>query len=39
MRRIVKVCRSTDVEVMTLPGVYELIAGDVEIQRFRPVQV
>ena len=39
MRRIVDVCRQAKVEVLTLPGVFELIAGRVGIQRFRPVRV
>jgi FlaA1/EpsC-like NDP-sugar epimerase len=39
MRRIVEVCQEANVEVRTLPGVYELIQGDVQIQRFRPVKV
>ena len=39
MREIVEACHEADVEVRTLPGVYELIQGDVQIQRFRPVRV
>ncbi|MCD4738000.1 MAG: polysaccharide biosynthesis protein, partial [Anaerolineae bacterium] len=39
MRYIVDVCRESQVEVLTLPGMYEMIAGSVQIQRFRPVQV
>ncbi len=39
MRRIVNVCRKSQVEVLTLPGMYEMLAGNVQIQRFRPVQV
>lgn len=39
IRRIVDVCHEVDVNVLTLPGVYELISGRVRIQRFRPVQV
>ncbi|MEA3310228.1 MAG: nucleoside-diphosphate sugar epimerase/dehydratase [Chloroflexota bacterium] len=39
MRQIVEICHESQVEVLTLPGMYEMIAGDVQIQRFRPVQV
>ena len=39
MRRIVDTCMQTKVEVLTLPGVFELISGYVGIQRFRPVRV
>jgi FlaA1/EpsC-like NDP-sugar epimerase len=39
MRRIVEVCALAGVEVLTLPGVFELLAGRVEVQRFRPVKV
>ncbi|MGC9356810.1 MAG: polysaccharide biosynthesis protein [Anaerolineae bacterium] len=39
MRRIVEFCRQAEVEALTLPGVYDLIAGNVQIQRFRPVRV
>ncbi len=39
MRKIVDACQEAGVEVLTLPGMYELISGDVRIQRFRPVQV
>ncbi len=39
MRHIVDVCQQAGVEALTLPGVFELISGHVEVQRFRPVQV
>ena len=39
IRRIVTACHRARVEVRTLPGVFELIDGGVEIRRFRPVQV
>lgn len=39
MRRIVGLCRQTPVPVLTLPGVYELISEQVQVQRFRPVNV
>jgi FlaA1/EpsC-like NDP-sugar epimerase len=38
--RIVEVCQKADVPVKTLPGLYELIEGDVDLARqIRPVQV
>lgn len=39
MRHIVDVCRKAEVKALTLPGIYELISGRVEVQRFRPIQV
>ncbi len=39
MRRIVGVCRQTPAAVLTLPGVFELISEQVQVQRFRPVDV
>jgi FlaA1/EpsC-like NDP-sugar epimerase len=39
MRRVVEQCQSAHVEALTVPGMFELIAGNVQIQRFRPVQV
>ncbi|MGC9397176.1 MAG: polysaccharide biosynthesis protein [Anaerolineae bacterium] len=39
MRRIVRFCRETPADVLTLPGVYELISEQVQVQRFRPVNV
>jgi len=39
MRRIVGICRQTPVPVLTLPGIYELISEQVQVQRFRPVNV
>jgi FlaA1/EpsC-like NDP-sugar epimerase len=39
-RRIVEVCQKAGVPVKTLPGLYELIEGDVDLSRqIRPVQV
>jgi FlaA1/EpsC-like NDP-sugar epimerase len=39
-RRIVEVCRASDVPVKTLPGLYELISGDLDLAgQIRPVQV
>jgi len=39
MRRIVELCLQAGVEALTLPGIFELISGDVQVQRFRPVLV
>jgi len=39
MRRIVGFCRETPADVLTLPGVFELISEQVQVQRFRPVDV
>ena len=39
MRRIVGVCRQTPAPVLMLPGIYELISEQVQVQRFRPVNV
>ncbi len=39
-RRIVEICQKAGVPVKTLPGLYELIEGDVDLARqIRPVQV
>jgi FlaA1/EpsC-like NDP-sugar epimerase len=39
-RRVVEAAQASDVQVKTLPGLYELISGDVNLARqFRPVQV
>jgi FlaA1/EpsC-like NDP-sugar epimerase len=39
LQRIVGLCREARIEALILPGVCELIAGNVEIRRFRPVRV
>ena len=39
IRHIVNACQQAKVEALTLPGLFELISGRVEVQRFRPVQV
>jgi FlaA1/EpsC-like NDP-sugar epimerase len=38
-RRVVEAAQSANVPVKTLPGLYELISGDVELAQIRPVQV
>ncbi|MEN3342783.1 MAG: hypothetical protein V7644_2187 [Actinomycetota bacterium] len=38
-RRVVEAARGADVAVKTLPGLYELISGEVELGQIRPVQV
>jgi FlaA1/EpsC-like NDP-sugar epimerase len=37
--RVVEAAQASHVPVKTLPGLYELIAGDVELAQIRPVQV
>jgi FlaA1/EpsC-like NDP-sugar epimerase len=37
--RVVEAARAANVPVKTLPGVYELITGDVQLAQIRPVQV
>jgi len=39
MRRIVDRCREAGIEARTLPGIFELIAGDVTVQRLRPIRI
>ncbi len=36
---IVGICRKTDCQIKTLPGVYQLINGEVSVSRLRPVQI
>jgi FlaA1/EpsC-like NDP-sugar epimerase len=38
-RRVVEAAHAASVPVKTLPGLYELITGDVELAQIRPVQV
>src|SRR3954452_10073052 len=38
-RRVVEAARGASVPVKTLPGLYELISGEVELAQIRPVQV
>jgi FlaA1/EpsC-like NDP-sugar epimerase len=38
-RRVVEAAQAASVPVKTLPGLYELITGDVELAQIRPVQV
>lgn len=39
VREIVEICRATQCELKTLPGMYELIDGKVGVQQLRSVQV
>jgi FlaA1/EpsC-like NDP-sugar epimerase len=39
VRRVVELAQDADVEIRTLPGYYELIGGQVSVQRARPVQL
>ena len=38
-RRILEICRSVPVNVRTIPGLYELLQGRVEVSRIRNVQI
>ena len=37
--RVVEAAQTANVPVKTLPGLYELITGDVQLAHIRPVQV
>ncbi len=39
IRRIVTVCEQVPVKVRIIPGLYEILQGDVEVTRFRDIQV
>lgn len=39
IRRIVDICRSTQAELKILPGMYQLIDGQVSVNHLRPVQL
>ncbi len=39
LRRLVEVCESVPVRVRTIPGLYEILQGDVSISRFRDVRL
>ena len=39
VREIVERCRSTGLPVQTVPGLYELVSGKVEITKIRPVRI
>lgn len=39
VRDILQICRRTACELRTVPGLYELIDGNVSVQQLRPVQV
>ncbi|MHB8182978.1 MAG: polysaccharide biosynthesis protein [Candidatus Desulforudaceae bacterium] len=39
IREIVQICRAAGVRTMILPGVYQLISGEVSVNKIRPVQV
>jgi FlaA1/EpsC-like NDP-sugar epimerase len=38
-RRVVEAAQASNIPVKTLPGLYELITGDVQLAQIRPVQV
>jgi len=39
IREVVKLCESSDLSVKTLPGIFELISGEVSVSRLREVQI
>lgn len=39
IRRIVKICEDIPIRVRTIPGLYEILDGQVEISRIRDVQI
>lgn len=39
VRQILQICQRTECELRTVPGLYELIDGNVSMQQLRPVQV
>ncbi len=39
IRQIAEICRRAGVETRTLPGMYELIDGSVDVRQIRPVQI
>lgn len=39
IREIVRICKNTGIKVKTLPGIYELIEGNVSLSQFRDVQI
>lgn len=38
-RGIISICQQTDCQIMTLPGIYQLANGEVDIQKIRKVDV
>lgn len=38
-REIINICQKTDCQIMTLPGIYQLANGEVDIQKIRKVDV
>lgn len=39
IRPIVEICQDTNCELMTLPGVYQLVTGEVKASKLRPVKI
>ncbi|MEJ2582796.1 MAG: nucleoside-diphosphate sugar epimerase/dehydratase, partial [Acidobacteriota bacterium] len=39
IRRIVEICESVPVKVQIIPGLYEILAGSVEISRIRDIEI
>ena len=38
-REIINICKKTDAKIKTIPGIYEIIDGKVNITKFRDVQI
>ena len=38
-REIINICKKTDAKIKTIPGIYEIIEGKVNITKFRDVQI
>jgi len=39
MKRIVEICKETELELMTLPGIYQLVNGEMSVSQLRKVDI
>ena len=39
MKRIVEICKDTGIELMTLPGIYQLVNGEMSVSQLRKVDI
>lgn len=39
IKKIIEICHQTNCEVLTLPGIYQLVNGEVKVSRLREVQI
>ncbi|MHB9034305.1 MAG: polysaccharide biosynthesis protein [Anaerolineae bacterium] len=39
IRRLTQICQQANVSILTVPGIYEILAGTAVIRRLRPIQV